>query len=203
MRKSSKATLAAAIALLVATVGLVGPATAEPEGFTHDEVGIGYFYSTFNERPNIVLLAGGRAEDFCEANPGDPFNAAPSTATARVFGRSDGSIDVKVDEKNVPIHLYLIDVGGAPPWIAQVCADIAAGGSVSGPFASGVADLKVRDNVVSEDLIEVHNSVNGKATGTDGTEYRVRASADLIVENGVPVGDPENFVSFELRESGR
>ena len=42
--------------------------------------------------------------------------------------------------------------------------------------------------------------MNGKATGTDGTEYKVHGSADLIVENEQPVGNPEDFVGFELRE---
>ena len=42
--------------------------------------------------------------------------------------------------------------------------------------------------------------MNGKATATDGTEYKVRGTADLIVENGVPLGDPREFVGFRLTE---
>jgi hypothetical protein len=45
--------------------------------------------------------------------------------------------------------------------------------------------------------------VNGKATGTDGTEYKVRGTADLVVEDGVPVGDPRDFVGFQLTQIRR
>ena len=30
--------------------------------------------------------------------------------------------------------------------------------------------------------------------------YKVRATADLIVENGVPLGDPRDFITFKLTE---
>jgi hypothetical protein len=66
---------------------------------------------------------------------------------------------------------------------------------------AGEADLKVRITVLSADRAEVFNSVNGKATGTDGTEYKVRGSADLSVEGGI--GDPRDFVDFTLREIRR
>ena len=45
--------------------------------------------------------------------------------------------------------------------------------------------------------------MNGKATGTDGTEYKVRGTADLVVEDGVPVGDPRDFVGFQLTQIRR
>jgi hypothetical protein len=61
----------------------------------------------------------------------------------------------------------------------------------------------MRISLVSEDLVDVFNSVNGTATGTDGTAYKVRASADLVVENGVPQGDPAEFVDFQLIEIRR
>ena len=41
------------------------------------------------------------------------------------------------------------------------------------------------------------------AAGTDGTEYKVRGTADLVVENGVAVGDPRDFVGFTLTEIRR
>ena len=58
----------------------------------------------------------------------------------------------------------------------------------------GSADLKVRISGVSDNLPEIFNSVSGKATGIDGTEYKVRGTADLVVEDGVPVGDPRDFI---------
>ena len=70
-------------------------------------------------------------------------------------------------------------------------------------FASGTADLKVRNTVVvSEGLVvvDVFNSVRGTVTGTDGSRYRVSASADLVVENGEPSGSPEDFIRFRLKK---
>jgi hypothetical protein len=48
--------------------------------------------------------------------------------------------------------------------------------------------------------VDVFNSVNGKATAEDGTEYKVRGSADLVVKDGAPVGDPTEFVSLQVTE---
>lgn len=202
MQRSLVARLAVVAALLLTVVGLGSPADAHPRG-VRQEVGVGFFYGTFNESPNIVLLVGGTAEEFCAANPDDPFNAQPGTAVARVFERRDGSVDIKVDDRGQPIHLYKTDVEGSPPWIEQVCADIADRDLAPRPFASGTARLKVRDSVKSENLVEVFNSVRGRATASDGTRYRVRASADLTVQDGDPVGNPEDFISFKLRQIGR
>ncbi len=191
-----------------AACAMLAPATAhaEPQGFLPVETGVGYFYGTFDQSPNIQLLVGGTAEDFCLANPDDPFNAEPGFAPLRVFLRNDGSVDLKVDDKGQPIHLYeQTDLVG-PEWIESVCADLFDGDpgtAVPEPFASGTADLKVRVSVVSDDLVDVFNSVNGTATSTDGTEYKVLAAADLVVENGVPVGDPADFVSLKLTEIRR
>lgn len=189
-----------ATAFLVAATAVMAfgnPATANPKGFIEDEVGVGYFYGTFNQSPNTVLLAGGTVEEFCDANPD------PGTAPARIFPRSDGSVDLKVNDKDQPIYLYTIDFDGVPPWIDSVCEAYFDGEPTPSPFASGTANLKVRVSIVSESYVEVFNSVNGRATGTDGTEYRVRAWADLVVENGAPVGNPEDFVGFVLKEIGR
>lgn len=70
------------------------------------------------------------------------------------------------------------------------------------PDAIGSADLKVRITD-GEHLVEIFNSVNGELVGSGGTEYRVRASADFVVENGVLLGDPADFVSLELTEIRR
>ena len=50
--------------------------------------------------------------------------------------------------------------------------------------------------------MDVSNSVNGKAAASYGTEYKVHASADLVVENGIPVGDPTEFVHLRVTEIG-
>jgi hypothetical protein len=181
-----------AVSFLAAAV-LASPASAEPQGYFGSQEEIGFFYGTFDQSPNIALLVGGPAEEFCEGDPGTAFH--------RLFFRSDGSLDIKVNDKDQPIYLYNIssDFDGIPPWLDQVCQD----GLTPEPFASGTADLKIRVSVLSPTLVDVSNSVNGKATGTDGTEYKVRGWADLIVENGIPVGDPADFVGFKLTEIGR
>lgn len=195
-------TLLTMAAVLAAVIGAGGSAGADPQGFVEAELGVGFFYGTLDENPNVVLVVGGTAEDFCAADPDDPFNAEPGSAPLRLFVRSDGSVDLKVNDKDQPIHLYHTDFGGAPPWIGQVCADLADGGPAPAPFASGVADLKVRVSVLSETTVDVFNSINGTATGADGQQYKVRAWADLMVENGVPVGDPSEFLGFQLTEIG-
>ncbi len=191
------------LAALVLLASAATAAMAAPQGYIEEEFGVGYFYGTFGEDPDVVLLVGGTAEEFCLDNPDDPFNAEPGTAAGRTFLRTDGSIDFKVNAKDQPVNLYYSEVGDGPIWITQVCDDYLAGGPAPEPFASGTADLKVRISVASETLVDVFNSVNGTATGTDGTEYKVRASADLVVEDGVPQGNPADFVDFELTEIRR
>ena len=194
-RKLTAVVLAAAMVL----VGLSSPASAEPQGFIEDEIGVGFFYGTFGESPNITLLVGGTAEDFCKNNPEDPFNAEPGMAPLRVFLRNSGAVDLKVNDKYQPIYLYSTDTDNGPQWITDVCNGVVE----PELFAEGTADLKVRISIKSENLVDVFNSVNGKATGTDGRQYKVRAYADLIVENGEPVGNPADFVGFKLTEIRR
>jgi hypothetical protein len=203
MSMTVRRTVTAVLAACLLLAGSATAAVAEPQGYIEGELGVGYFYGTFNEDPDVVLLVGGTAEEFCLANPDNPFNAEPGVAPLRTFLRPDGSVDLKVNAKDQPIYLYYSEVGDAPIWITQVCEDYFASGAAPQPFASGTADLKVRISVVSDDLVDVFNSVNGTATGTDGTEYKVLASADLVVENGVPQGDPTDFVDFQLTEIRR
>lgn len=176
-------------------VAVAVPASADPQGFIEDEFEYGFFYGTFDQNPNVALFAGGRIEEFCFGDPG--------TAPLRVFLRNDGTVDLKVNEKDQPIYLYYTQFNDIPTWLEAICPGIAAGDAPPEPFATGEADLKVRITVVSDDLVEIFNSVNGKATGTDGTEYKVGGMADLIVENGEPLGDPREFVGFKLTEIRR
>ena len=193
MRRRLATTLGVA---LLATM-LLGPAaaSADPQGFIEDEFEYGFFYGTFDQNPNVALFAGGTIEEFCFGDPG--------TAPLRVFLRNDGTVDLKVNDKDQPIYLYYTEFNDIPTWLDEICPGIAGGDTAPEPFATGDADLKVRIALISDDLVEVFNSVNGKATGTDGTEYKVRGTADLIVENGVPLGDPREFVGFKLTEIRR
>lgn len=180
---------------LMFLIGVAVPASAEPRGFIQGDFEYGFFYGTFDHDPNVALFAGGRIEEFCSGDPG----AAP----LRVFLRNDGTVDFKVNDKDQPIYLYHTDFNDIPTWLGAICPGIARGDTPPEPFAVGAADLKVRITVVSDDLLEIFNSVNGKATRTDGSEYKVRGTADLILENGVPLGDPREFVGFKLTEIRR
>jgi hypothetical protein len=176
-------------------------APAEPQGYIQDVFPVGLVYGTFDEGPNLTLLVGGTVEEFCLSFPDDP-GAAPM----RVFFRNSGTVDLRVNDKDQPIYLYEQTVGDAFDWIDSVCPDVLdedPGTVAPAPNAIGTADLKVRISIISDDLVDVFNSVNGELVASSGAEYRVRASADLIVENGVPVGDPADFVSFELTEIRR
>lgn len=186
--------------VLVLVVGLAAPAGAGSDQVLREDIPYGYFYGTFGASPNIVLVAGGRAEDFCP----EGFDGSPGTVAARTFLRADGTVDVQANAARQPIHLY--ETGPeAPVWIAGVCANIATEGPPV-PFASGTAVLTIRDTFAFEGgpPLRIFNSVNGTAAGPDGTKYRVRAEADIpFDEDGNPVGIPPDWVSLDLRQIGR
>jgi hypothetical protein len=194
----SKTMIGGALATAALFGSVLGPATAhaEPQGYIQDVLPVAYVYGTFGEDPNLTLLVGGTVEEFCPEDPG--------SAPMRVFLRNDGTVDLKVNDKDQPTYLYKQTVGDAFDWIDSVCSELSDEDTdVVEPYASGTADLKVRISIISDELIDVFNSVNGELVASDGAEYRVRASADLIVGPFGPVGDPADFVSFELTEIRR
>lgn len=220
----TRKTLGAVVAAGALTGVVLGPSTAqaEPQGYDQGASRVDLVYGTFNPpgEVNQVLLTGGDLEGFCEAGPAGP---GPGEAPARFFTRNDGSLDIRVNDKDQPIYLYEQTVGdGLTEWLPQACDAYANGEDLPSAVAAGTADLKVRNSVISDEQIEVFNSVNGRLTATDGSgaEYSVRASADLTLAplldaNGdpvldpdgdlilVPTGDPAEFVSFDLREIRR
>jgi hypothetical protein len=199
VKKGREMRLRRLIALLaltsLATLGTPGTALAAVK----EEMSYGYFYGTFEQTSNIVLLAGGTADEFCP----EGFDGSPGMTTSRTFVRQDGSVDVKVNDRRQPIHLYETGPLDAMAWITEVCENLDSGAPE--PFASGTANLKVRDSYLFDGgpPERLFNSVNGRATGTDGTEYSVRASADIPFEDGAPVGIPPDWLSFDLKEIGR
>lgn len=190
---------AATVVAMVIALLLAGAATAsaQPRGHVRTETGVGYVYGTFDQDPNVTVLVGGTVEDFCVDNPDDPFNAEPGSAPQRAFFDDDGSVKFRVDDNGQPIHLYYQSIGGGPEWIEAVCADYVVTGVVPEPFASGTGHLKVR-LAIDGNVVDVFNSVNGIAVGEDGTAYKVRAWADLVLVDGVPQGNPEEFVGAEI-----
>jgi hypothetical protein len=129
-------------------------------------------------------------ESFCDGDPG--------TAPLRVFERNDGSVDLMVDARNQPFWVYHSDID-PPVLVEQVCT-----GQIAPPevFATGTANLKVRISILPGGVLEVRNSVNGKATADDGTQWKVRTWADLTVINGVPQGNPAEFQGVKIHQIG-
>ncbi len=200
--------LSRVVVAVIATAGLLlgvsSPANAGGNQTFTEEAGVGYFYGTFGEDQNILLLAGGTAQEFCDDKPKDPFNAEPGTTTQRVRIKKDGTVKIKTNDRHQPVYLYYTGDLDGPPWISQVCETYFATGDLPQAFASGTAKLKVRLTIFPDGVVDVFNSVRGKVTGTDGTCYRVRGSADLVVgADGIPQGNPEDFVSFNLKEKRR
>lgn len=182
--------------------GLVGVTPTNAQGFVPGDVGVGFFYGTFDDGPNPVLLAGGTVEDFCDAGP----DGDPSTTPGRIFLRAGGEVDIKTNAKDQPIYLYEGTEGRAPDWIDSVCEakfDDDPSTVVPRPDATGTANLKVRITDFSDGNLEIFNSVNGTLVANDGREYHVLAAADVSVVGGELVGDPADFVSFDLNEIRR
>lgn len=191
--------LATFLLTALAVVGATTTATAAGKSPTEVPYEYGFFYGTFGESPNTLLFAGGTIEEFCGSDP----ETGPGLTTASVRERRDGSTDIRVNARNQPIYLYRAEIDDIPQFLGENCAGIASGEvAAPQPFASGTAKLKVRDRVYADGRVELFNSVRGKANGVDGTRYRVVGSADFEVVDGMPVGDPADFVSFRLRQLG-
>lgn len=75
------------------------------------------------------------------------------------------------------------------------------------PFAHGMARFKERIGIPAgggPGGVQVFNGVNGKATETDGTTWKVRTWADLeIGDDGMPIGDPADFQGLSIHQIGR
>ena len=189
---------------MVATVGAAAiPANVHAHG--HDDswpdAPVGFVYGTFDQEPNLTLLVGGTVEEFCRNKPDDPFNAQPGSSPTRVKERRDGSTVIRIRDHAEPVHLYEVDNPNAPEWIAGVCANLFDGDPatvVPAPFASGSAKLRARIHI-DGGTVDVFNAARGRVVAADGTVYRVKASADLVVEDGVPQGDPADFVKLDVR----
>ncbi|HSM44035.1 MAG TPA: hypothetical protein VK969_03360, partial [Acidimicrobiia bacterium] len=142
------------ITMLVTVVAMImaaaAPAVAEPQGFIENEFPYGFFYVNFDD--GVSVFAGGPVESFCGGDPG--------TAPSRVYERNDGSVDLMVDARNQPFWVYQSEVD-PPVLLEQVCTGQIAPPE---PFDIGSGNLKVRISVLPDGVLEVSNSVNGKAT---------------------------------------
>lgn len=199
-RRFRRPRMVACVAVL-ATLGAIGTPASGQEGGQTVPAGVGFVYSTFGESPDIVALAGGTAEEFCESNPDDPFNGEPGVATQRIREWPDGSIRFTINSRSQALHLYEVD-GAAPVWLEETCDAHLSGQSTPEPFASGTARVRSRVTVRPDGVVDVFNSASGEVRGSDGERYRVRGTADLVVVDGAPVGDPPDFVDLRVRRIG-
>lgn len=181
----TRRTIAVIATTLTMLGGLMTGAQASGAGFEEQPHVEGLFYGDFDR--DILLFAGATAEDFCTGD--EP------THDARVFDRSDGSVDIKVDTSEQPIYLYASPLG-APELIGATCDAMFDGDPNTiplEPFAEGPGVVRMRIQIAPDGTVHVVNSTVGTASSADGTTWKVRGWADLTIVDGIPVGDPAEF----------
>ena len=179
--------------LLVAAAATA--ATAEPQGFDEEDHQAGRFYGNFEVG---VLLFTFDVEAYC----GDELEPV---VTAKVFHREDGGAELMVNSREMPIFLYHSPLG-APEFIGETCGALFDADPATvpvPPFANGTANFKERITISADGVREDSNSINGTATGSDGTTWKVRSWADFVLgDDGVPIGDPADFQGLTIHEIG-
>ena len=189
-----KRLIAFTAAVCLVGVGLAAGASAQ--GFTEIDHPAGRFYGGFQD--GVLVFTGGGVEEICTGVP-EP------TVSARLFERNDGSVDIKVDDEELPIVLYHSNLD-AFVFIDQFCTAMFDNDPATvppEPFATGTAALRERISSSPDGVDEIWNGVNGFATETDGTRWKVRTWADFSVDNGVLIGDPSEFQGVDLHQIGR
>lgn len=173
---------------------VVTGAQAGPAGYEEQPHVEGLFYGDFDQ--GVLLFAGTTAQEFC--------NGDEPTHDARVFHRSDGSVDIKVDASRQPIYLYASPLG-APELIDATCEAMSDGdpGTVPlEPFAVGDGLVRMRIKIAPDGTVHVVNSTVGTAYSEDDTTWRVRGWVDLMIVDGVPAGDPSEFQGLRATPTG-
>lgn len=134
-------------------------------------------------------------EDICNG-------VAEPVVRARVFERNDGSVDTKVNAQELPFVLYHSELG-APDFIDETCNALFDGNPdtvPTQPFANGTGRYEARISASPDGVEEIVNGVNGFATGTDGTTWKVRSWADFVIDNGVLIGNPAEFQGLSIQQ---
>ena len=195
MPTTTRRTIITALAACLLLAWPAAAASAAPEGYDAQDHGVGRFYGNFQQ--DVLLFTGDGVEDICTGGP-EPV------VSARVFSSQDGTVQVKVNARDVPIVLYRSPLG-APEFIDETCSLLFDGDPQTAPvqpFARGTASLKERITI-APDGIETHfNGVNGFATDTEGPMWKVRTWADFVVDNGVLLGDPAEFQGLAIHRIG-
>ena len=193
-RFRARATAARPMAVIVAVVALLAVATgAHAAGYSEVpfEEG-GFFYGDLEA--GILLFSGESAEGFCD---GDDV-----VHDARLFEKADGSLTFKVDGSTQPLYLYATPLD-APVFAEATCDALAAGEPIVEPFAVGEGTVRMRFTINSDGTMHMVNSAIGSVVDEDGTTWRVRGHADLMIVDGVPVGSPTEFQGLQYTPTGR
>ena len=195
MPTTIRRTVTAVLAACLLLAGFTTAASAAPQGYDEQDHVAGRFYGNFEL--NVLLFTGDEVESICKGAP-EPI------VSARVFRQEDGSVELKVNAREMPIFLYHSPLG-APEFIDQTCSALFDGNSTTvpvQPFASGTANFKERISTSPDGIEEHSNGVNGIATGTDGTNWKVRTWADFIIDDGVLIGNPAEFQGLAIHQVG-
>ncbi len=200
MRTKLLATLAGVTtvtALIAAPTVATATASSEgaPQGYDEQDHEAVRFYGSFEK--DILLFTGLEPEALCHGEP-EP------TVSARVFTRQDGSVDLKVNAREMPILLYHSPLG-APEFIDETCGLLFDGDPLTEPaepFATGTANFKERIRVAPDGGEAHSNGVNGFATDTDGTTWKIRTWADFSIVDGMLIGDPAEFQGLTIHQVG-
>ena len=140
MPTTIRRTVTAVLAACLLLAGSTTAASAAPRGYDEQDHMAGRFYGNFEM--NVLLFTGDEVESICNGAP-EPI------VSARVFHRKDGSVELKVNAREMPIFLYHSPLG-APEFIDQTCSALFDGDPTTvpvQPYASGTAKLKERISV--------------------------------------------------------
>lgn len=202
IRRILSVVTAVLLALLVPAAGLGGAAAAgkgRPVIKVQDAPTEGFFYGDFDA--DLMALVGAPLDaDSCQG-------AGFPTVTKVFRERRDGSWTERWrDRQSVTIYSTPL----APPdFIAEMCPGIIEGGPAPEPFATGRG--QVRSLVAGLDSPEgpplpgarIVNRTFGFVEDADGQRYRVRAKADLVLDEDLnPIGDPADFQWLSVKPVG-
>ncbi len=191
--------IAATISLLV---GLGAVAQASGAGYSLQPYEAGFFYGDFDR--DLLLFVGATAEDFAEAWCNNDDSGLP-ILDSHVFDRRDGSVDIKVNTTPQTLYLYSSPLG-APELVIATCGALFDSDPDTvplQPFAEGEGRIRVRDEIAPDGTVHVVNSTVGAVSSADGTTWRVRGWADLMIGEFGPIGDPADFQGLRVTRTGR
>lgn len=203
LRRTITAGAVAVTALVPATstAGAVehDPASG-PQGYEHDI--LDYLLLFDDQGEGIVVTVGARIEQICIGDV--------ATAPLRVFTDRDGAATLKVrGEQDAPLFVYEF-AGPAPALIDAGCGALFDGDPATQPpepWAEGSGLLKVTVSGIEAPDDPggyfVANSINGRATAIDGSQWKVKGSTSFeLDEGGTPIGDPTDFQDASIHRIG-